>query len=396
MSIETVRFGVVGVGGMGSHHIGYIDSVPHAKLTAVCDTHPDRLVKARSKHPDVQAFERYHDLLGSGAVDAVLIATPHYQHPEIAIAAMDRGIHVLSEKPAAVSVTEARRMNEAHVRHPELTFGLMFQMRTSPWAQKLRQLIADGELGEITRITWLVTDWFRTWTYYASGGWRATWKGEGGGVLLNQCPHNLDLLHWLFGGMMPTRVTAVASIGKTHPIEVEDEVSAILEYASGAIGHFITSTGEAPGTSRLEVAGDRGRVVAEGGKLKFSRTLQGVGEFCRTSREGFARPETWEIDVPVRSGHGDGQHKTITTNFVEAIREGKPLIAPGEDGVKGLEIGNAMLMAGLTRTPVELPLDGPAYDRFLSDLAAKYGGRKTLGGSAGAVKQEDLVAGFHA
>jgi predicted dehydrogenase len=395
MSIETVRFGVVGVGGMGSHHVGYIDTIPHAKLTAVCDVHPDRLEKAKAKHPHVQSFERYADLLASGVVDAIIIATPHYQHPEIAIAAMDRGIHVLSEKPAAVSVTEARRMNEAHARHPELTFGVMFQMRTSPWAQKLRQLVADGEVGEIARITWIVTDWFRTWSYYASGGWRATWKGEGGGVLLNQCPHNLDLLHWLFGGMMPSRVTAVATIGKTHPIEVEDEVSAILEYDTGAIGHFVTSTGEAPGTSRLEIAGDRGRLVAEGGKIKFSRTRTSVREFCQTSREGFARPETWEIDVPVRSDRGgDGQHKTITTNFVEAIRDGKPLIAPGEDGVKGLEIGNAMLMAGITRRPVELPIDGPAYDRFLSELAVKYGGRKTLGTTA-PPKQEDLVAGFH-
>jgi predicted dehydrogenase len=292
-----------------------------------------------------------------------------------------------------VSVKQARQMNAAHAASG-VTFSLMYQMRTVPQYRKMRELITEGELGEITRITWLITDWFRTWTYYASGGWRATWAGEGGGVLINQCPHNLDLIQWVTG-LSPKRVTAVAFVGKTHPIEVEDEVSAILEYESGAIGHFVTSTGEAPGTSRLEIAGDRGRLVAEGGKIKFSRTRTSVREFCQTSREGFARPETWEIDVPVRSDRGgDGQHKTITTNFVEAIRDGKPLIAPGEDGVKGLEIGNAMLMAGITRRPVELPIDGPAYDRFLSELAVKYGGRKTLGTTA-PPKQEDLVAGFH-
>jgi predicted dehydrogenase len=393
-NIDTVRFGVVGVGGMGSHHVGYIDNVAHAKLTAVCDTDPQRLEKVRAKHPDVRAFERYQDLLDAGVVDAVLIATPHYQHPEIAVAAMDRGVHVLSEKPAAVSVTEARRMNEAHARHPELTFGVMFQMRTGALYQKVRQLVLDGELGDVTRITWVVTDWFRTWSYYASGGWRATWTGEGGGVLINQCPHNLDLLQWLVGGMMPRRVTAVASIGKTHPIEVEDEVSAILEYDNGAIGHFVTSTGEAPGTSRLEIAGDRGKLVVEHGKLKFHQARKSVRSVRETSPESFARVETWEIDVPARRGEGEG-HKAITENFVAAIREGKPLLAPGEEGVKGLEIGNAMLMAGLTRRPVELPLDGAAYDAFLKDLAVKYGGRKTLGVAAAPATEQELVSGFH-
>jgi len=228
--METVRFGVIGLGAMGSFHVGYLDKVEGATLGAVCDVDAERVERTAKKFEStpspagaprgpVGRFGGYRELIDSGTVDAVLIATPHPQHPEVALAAFDKGLHVLCEKPVAVSVKEARRMNDAAARHPRVKFGLMYQMRTVPLYRKLRELIQDGELGEISRVTWLITDWFRTWTYYASGGWRATWSGEGGGVLINQCPHNLDLIPWLTG-MMPTRVTAVAQIGKTHPIEV--------------------------------------------------------------------------------------------------------------------------------------------------------------------------------
>jgi predicted dehydrogenase len=241
----------------------------------------------------------------------------------------------------------------------------------------MKELIQDGDLGDVTRITWLITDWFRTWTYYASGGWRATWSGEGGGVLINQCPHNLDMIQWLLDGMMPTRVTAVAALGKTHPIEVEDEVSAILEYPNGAIGHFVTTTGEAPGTNRLEICGDRGKLVAENGKLTFHRTRKPVREIREKSPEAFARVETWEVPINYQGTAPEG-HKVVTQNFVNAILRNEPLIGPGEEGVRGLEIGNAMLMAGITRQPIDLPMDGDAFERFLKDLDAKYGGRKKL------------------
>jgi len=246
----------------------------------------------------VGRFNRYQDLVRSGDVDAVLIATPHFQHHEVALAAFDAGLHVLCEKPIAVSVKQARALNDAAARKPQLKFGLMYQMRAVPLYRKLRELIADGELGALSRITWLVTDWFRTWTYYASGGWRATWAGEGGGVLINQCQHNLDLLQWLTG-LFPSRITAVGFVGKTHPIEVEDEISAILEYPGGAVGHFITTTGEAPGTNRLEVVGERGKIVAEAAKLTFTRTRKNVREVRESSKEMFATPETWTIDIPV-------------------------------------------------------------------------------------------------
>ena len=379
--MDIVRFGVIGLGGMGNFHLSYLDKVEGVKIAAVCDVDAKRVDATAAKY-DAQApggkvgrFTTYQEMLDSGTVDAVLIATPHPLHPDAAIAAFKKGVHVLSEKPVAVTVKQARQMNAAHAA-AGVKFSLMYQMRTVPQYKKMRELIADGELGEITRITWLFTDWFRTWTYFASGGWRATWAGEGGGVLINQCPHNLDLIQWVTG-LSPNRVTAVAFVGKTHPIEVEDEVSAILEYPNGAIGHFVTTTGEAPGTNRFEVAGDRGKLVSENGKLTFFRTRKSVREIRETSKEMFPVVETWPFEFPVVA-ENPMPHKIIVENFVKAILKDEPLIAPGDQGVMGLELGNAMLMAGLSRKPVELPMDGDAYEQFLKDLEKQYGGRKTL------------------
>jgi predicted dehydrogenase len=393
--METVRFGVVGLGNMGTYHCNYLGSLPGAKLGAICESDAAKLKAAGEKFAAAEKFERWEEMLASKSIDAVLIATPHYQHPDIAIAAFDHNLHVLCEKPAAVTVKQARRMNDAAAKKPKLKFAMNFQMRANPVLRKVRDLIQRGDAGEISRITWIVTNWFRTNAYYASGGWRATWAGEGGGVLINQCPHNLDQLHWLTG-MMPRKITAVAFIGKTHPIEVEDEVSAIMEYDNSAIGHFITTTGEAPGTDRLEIAGDKGKIVSEGGKLFFKMNRQGVREFRETTTQSFAVPESWDIDLPVTKGETIDNVKTLTQNFINAVLKDEPLIAPGEEGAKGLEIGNAMLMAGITRTPVELPLDGDAFESFLADLTKKYGGRKQLqpAGAAASTAGADMSASF--
>ena len=379
--MDTVRIGVIGLGNMGSHHARYLSAggVSGATLGAICDVDPARLA-ATTIDPaagDVPRYATHEQMLAGGAVDAVIVAPPHYDHPPITMAALAAGKHVLCEKPVAVSVNAARRVNAAAAEHPELKFGVMFNQRTNPLYQTVRDLVTTGELGEVTRISWVVTDWFRTWTYYASGGWRATWAGEGGGVLINQCPHNLDLIQWVAGDLMPSRITAVARLGHTHPIEVEDEVSAILEYPTGAIGHFVTTTGEAPGTNRLEVCGDRGRLVAEGGRLLFRRARHSVRRTRETSPLSFAPVETWDCEIPVGKPMAD-EHKAMTQNFVSAITKGTPMLGPGVEGVRGLEIGNAMLLAGVTRQPVELPVDGERYDAFLLELAKKYGGRKTL------------------
>ncbi len=375
--MDKVRFGVVGLGNMGSFHVTSFKDIPDTQLTAICDADVARLEKiAKTAPSDVKTFTDYRQMLDSGLVDAVIVAVPHYFHGEITLAAWQRNIHVLCEKPICVSVREARQINEAYKKYPQLKFGIMFQMRTSPMYVKLRELIADGELGPITRMTWIATDWFRTHAYYGSGGWRATWEGEGGGVLINQCPHNLDQIGWITG-LTPQRVTAVGAIGKYHPIEVEDEMSAIIEFTSGAVGHFITTTGEAPGTNRLEIAGDRGRIIAEGGKLSFRRTRKPVSEINRTSKESFAQVETWDIDIPTNKSGPEG-HKIITGNFARAILKDEPLLSPGIEGIKGLELGNAIMMAGLTRKPVDFPVNGDAYDALLKDLAKQYGGKKQL------------------
>jgi predicted dehydrogenase len=390
--MDTVRFGVIGLGNMGSYHVNYIDALQGAKLTALCDIDPNRLETAAAKFPHASRFTDYQALIGSAEVDAVIVATPHYQHPEMTIAALEKGLHVLCEKPEAVTVGQARRMNTAAADHPQLKFAINFQMRANPVLRKIRELIQGGELGEISRITWIVTNWFRTNSYYASGGWRATWSGEGGGVLINQCPHNLDQLCWLTG-MMPSRITAVAHIGKTHPIEVEDEVSAIMEYPGGASGHFITTTGEAPGTDRLEIACDRGRLISENGKLSFKMSRKSVREFRQNSPVSFAQPEMWEIEIPIPRAEPDPT-RWMTQNFVNAILKDEPLIAPGSDGIKQLELGNAMLLAGITRQPVDLPVEEEAIEQLIQDLSQKYAGQKDPDSAAVPGAGADMASSF--
>ena len=361
--MDRVRIGIIGVGGMGSFHAGYLlaGEVQRAELVAVCDVNPARL----ELFNELKTFIDSRELIRSGLVDAVLIATPHYSHTTIGIDALEQGLHVLVEKPISVHKADCERLIAAHTNKAQV-FAAMFQMRTAPHFQKIKELVASGELGEIQRTSWIITSWFRTEAYYASGGWRATWKGEGGGVLTNQCPHNLDLFQWIAG--LPARVRAFCSLGKYHNIEVEDEVTAYLEYPNGATGVFVTSTGEAPGTNRLEIAGDRGKLVFENGKLSLERNEVPASEFLRTCPEMFAKPGAERVDVEV-TGHS-GKHQEITQNFVDAILDGVPLLAPAEEGIHSVELANAMLYSSQTGQTVEMPLDGRAYEEFLKGLIA--------------------------
>ena len=326
-------------------------------MTAVADINPQAL--ATFADP-VRRFVESGALIASGEVDAVLIATPHFDHTPIGIAALQAGLHVLVEKPISVHKADAERLIAAWKGAPQV-FAAMFNQRTDPHFQRIRKLLQDGELGALQRVCWIVTNWFRSQAYYNSGGWRATWKGEGGGVLLNQCPHNLDLLQWLCG--MPVRVRGFCGLGKRHAIEVEDEVTAYLEYANGATGVFITSTGEAPGANRLEICGDRGRLVLEDNMLRFTRNQVPAGEFLRTTRECFALPPVWEVTFPpVPCAE---QHAGILRNFTSAILDGQPLLAPAPEGLRSVELGNAMLYSSLLGRTVDLPLDGQAYEACL-------------------------------
>ena len=281
---------------------------------------------------------------------------------------MEAGINVISEKPIGVYTKQAEELIEYAEKSDKL-FGLMFNQRTNPMYIKAKQMVENGELGQLKRCVWIITDWYRTQTYYDSGDWRATWSGEGGGVIMNQCPHQLDLWQWIFG--MPTKIYAKCYEGKYHNIEVEDDVTAIAEYANGATGAFITTTGETPGTNRLEITGDKGKLVIEGSSMKFTKLEVPEREWTFTADTSFGRPgsETFDVDFSDCDIHKP-QHKGITQNFTDAILKGTPLMAPGKEGIKGLRIANAMFLSSWLGKEVELPVDGDLYYKMLQDKIA--------------------------
>lgn len=374
--MSDIRIAVVGYGNMGRHHANYLNEgkVPGAVLGAVVDTNPAVLQDAKAKFETVPVFESTEALLEARAADAVIISTPHYFHPPLAIKALKAGVHALVEKPAGAYTKQVLEMNEVAAKSDRV-FGIMFNQRTNPAHQKMRDLVASGELGEIKRVLYVITDWTRTQSYYDSGGWRATWEGEGGGVLLNQSPHNLDLIQWVAG--MPTRIRAFCSFGKYHSIEVEDDVTAYLQYANGATGVFITTTGEAPGSKVFEVAGDNGKIVLRDGGVTFYRTVTPVSKFLKECPNGFDRPETWKCEIDVRGGGED--HIGITKNFVSAIADGTPLLASGQEGVNGTELANGMLLSSWTDSWVDLPLDHDLYFEKLQERIKNSTNKKDAG-----------------
>ena len=324
--MDKVRIGIIGIGGMGTGHAKYLinGKVKGAKLTAVCDINPERLKFFKDNFSaDVLTFDNSDDMFASGAIDGVMIATPHYDHPTLAIKAFKNGLHVLIEKPAGVYTKKVREMNEA-AEKSDRVFGIMYNQRTNPLYQKVKDLIESGELGEIKRTNWIITNWYRPQSYYDSGGWRATWEGEGGGVLLNQDPHQLDLWQWICG--MPKRVRAFCSFGKFRNIEVEDDVTAYVEYENGATGVFVTSVGDAPGTNRFEISGDRGKIVIEDGKITFWRLRVSEKQFNNEFKDGFGAPECWKCEISVKGE--TTAHAGITQNWVNAILKGEKLLAP--------------------------------------------------------------------
>ena len=361
--MEKVKIGIIGIGNMGTSHAKTITEgkVPELELVAVADRQEGRRQWCKEHLPEtIQIFEEGRDLIASGVCEAVLIAVPHYQHPELSMEALQHNLHVLCEKPAGVYTKQVREMNEAAAKSDRV-FAMMFNQRTNCVYRKMHEMVVGGELGEIRRVNWIITDWYRTQSYYDSGSWRATWDGEGGGVLLNQCPHNLDLIQWICG--MPVKVQAFCHEGKWHDIEVEDDVTAYLEYPNGATGVFITTTGDAPGTNRFEITGDLGKLVCENDKLTFYKLKQGIKEHCATCKGGFDKPECETIEVET-----DGlneQHAGIMKAFAANILHGTPLVAGGEEGINGLMLSNAMHLSSWLGHAVTLPID---EDEFLSQL----------------------------
>ncbi|MGF1632274.1 MAG: Gfo/Idh/MocA family protein [Phycisphaerae bacterium] len=362
---DDVRIGLIGYGGMGSSHCEYLSKgvTRGAKLAAIADTGADRLAAARAKFGDaVKYFDTAEGLIASGEVDAVVIATPHYFHPPLGIKAMEAGLHVMSEKPAGVYTKQVKEMIKV-AEGSDKVYGVMFNQRTRPAHQKLRELVQGGELGQLKRSMYVITDWLRTQVYYDAATWKGTWEGEGGAVLMNQSPHNLDLFQWICG--MPKRVRSFCHMARYHNIETEDDVTTYVEYENGGTGTFITSTGEAPGSQFMEIHGERGKIAFADNNITFHQTRTPVNEHIRTSDGAFSKPETWKIEIPT---HGKAtEHQGIMQNWVDAIRNGTPLLAPGVEGIHGVALANAMLMSSWLDKTVELPIDDDVFYEMLQE-----------------------------
>lgn len=353
--MDKIRLGVIGAGNMGSGHIRSIleGKCPEITVTAVADINPKRQAWARETLGDSAAvFSSAEELLDSGLIDAALIAVPHYDHPKYAMECFRRGIHVMTEKPAGVYTRQVREMNEA-AKKSNVKFGMMFNQRTDCIYRKMRELVQSGKYGQIKRTNWIITNWYRPQAYYDSGDWRATWSGEGGGVLLNQCPHNLDLWQWICG--MPSKVSAHMYFGKWHDIEVEDDVTAFVEYPNGATGVFVTTTGDAPGTNRFEITLEKGKLIAENGELTLYELDMAEPEFSKTNTIPFGHPGVTRISVET-DGKSE-QHVGVLNAFAAAILRDEPLVAGGEEGIYGLTLSNAMHLSAWLNKEVEIPFD---------------------------------------
>lgn len=366
--MEQVRIGIIGIGNMGSSHCNTIikGEIPNLVLTAVADLRESRREWAKEQLPkEVSIFCSGDELIAAKKCDAVLIATPHYDHPRLAILAFEHGLHVLCEKPAGVYTKQVQEMNAA-AEQSRLVFAMMFNQRTNHVYRKMHELVQSGEYGQIKRVNWIITDWYRTQAYYNSGGWRATWSGEGGGVLLNQCPHNLDLLQWICG--MPNKVQAFCHNGKWHDIEVEDDVTAYLEYPNGATGVFVTTTGDAPGTNRFEVTLERAKLVCENDKLMLYVLEVNERDYCFTATEGFEKPKGSYVEVDTDGENP--QHAGVLRAFTQRILYGTSLIAEGKEGIRGLTLSNAMHLSSWLNKAVELPFDEELYLTKLNEHRA--------------------------
>ncbi len=362
---DKVRVGIIGLGNMGSGHLNNYAKgwMPEIEITAICDIDEKKIAPALEKAPGAKVFDNATDLINSGIVDAILICTPHYFHPPMAIEGLNAGLHVMSEKPAGVYTKQVRELNEVAAKSDK-TFAIMFNQRTNCVYRKVREMVQSGEYGEIRRVSWIITSWFRTQAYYASGGWRATWAGEGGGVMLNQCPHQLDLWQWICG--MPAKIRAICHEGKWHDIEVEDDVSIYVEYPNGATGTFITTTGDCPGTNRLEITLDKAKIVIEDDNIRMFRLNGSTTDGIYNSGDGFAKLDGEWVDVET-----DGlnpQHVGVMNAFAAHILRGDALVAGGEEGINGLTISNAAFLSSWLDKEIVLPID---EDLFYAKLQEK-------------------------
>ncbi|MFI5084307.1 MAG: Gfo/Idh/MocA family protein [Actinomycetales bacterium] len=380
---NPVRLGIIGLGAQGSMYAGFITGgqVPNMVIGAISDTDPAKKAAAAGTYPDVPFYDDYLDMITSGDVDAVVTCVPHYLHPEIGIAALKNNIHALVEKPAGVYTKQVKELNAFAATKPELTFGIMFNQRNNPLYKRLKEIVDNGEIGAIRRTNWIITTWWRPQGYYNQSAWRATWGGEGGGVLVNQAPHQLDLWQWICG--VPTSVFAKVSYGFRRDIATEDEVTAVVDYGNGVTGTFVTATHDLTGTDRFEILGDQGKIVVEESKratvtrlkkpereLSDSMGPEDVGKLFRgqLDMDDFLTEEVIEFD----SAWG-AQHAGVLENFAANILDGTPLLAPGSDGINGVRLANAIHLSSWKGAEVPLDFDEDEYLELLNQRIRKEG-----------------------
>lgn len=381
---KKIRFGLIGIGAQGGAYAGFLtgkagfpgmpapECPPHCALGALCDIDPAKEAMCKEKYPEYPFFTDWKEMVASGTVDAVITTVPHYLHTEIAIYCIEHGMPVLVEKPAGVYAKSVREMNECAAAHPEVPFGIMFNQRTNKLYQRIKEIIASGEMGEIRRSNWIINTWWRPDSYYRQSDWRATWGGEGGGVLVNQAPHQLDLWQWMCG--VPTKVYSKIKYGCHRDIIVDNDVTILTEYANGATGSFITCTHDACGTDRLEIDFDNGKIVVDNSK---TATVYRLNKSEQEMNDTMSMMEVAKLT----SGNGGGglfttetfentdgwgyQHTTVMENFACHILEGTPLLAPGSDGINGVTLANSTLLSSWLGREVENPCD---EELFLAEL----------------------------
>ncbi|MBU3113280.1 Gfo/Idh/MocA family protein [Clostridium lacusfryxellense] len=367
---KKLKIGLIGLGNIGAgQHIKYLPKMDNVEVVGVCDIIKEKADRFAADC-NTKAYYNYIDLFDNSGLEAVIIAVPHYDHTPIAVEAFNRGLHVLCEKPIAVHINDAKKIMDAYEKakekNPNIGFALMFQERTYPIHKKIKDILDGGELGKLIRVSWINTAWFRSQAYYNSGGWRATWGGEGGGILTNQCPHNLDLYQWMFG--VPNKISGHAHIGKFHDIEVEDEVTAYLEHENGMVGHFIVTTGETPGTNRMEIVGENGKLIFENNKLVFYRNRISMLKFCKETKESFGNVECWYTEIPVNENEPQG-HSVVTSKFVDVIlNTAGEFVAHGNEGIKSVTLANGIMLSSFTGKIVDVPFNGDEYENKLKEL----------------------------
>ena len=390
--MEKIRFGLIGIGAQGGAYAGFLtgkggmpgmpapECPPHCALGALCDIDPEKEALCKKEYPEYPFYKDWKEMVASGNVDAVITTVPHYLHTEIAIYCLEHGMNVLVEKPAGVYAKAVREMNECAAAHPDVVFGIMFNQRTNKLYQKVKELVASGELGEIRRTSWIINSWWRPDSYYAQSAWRATWGGEGGGVLVNQAPHQLDLWQWICG--VPNRVYAKCVYGSHRNIIVENDVTVVTEYPNGATGSFITCTHDPIGTDRLEIDLTGGKIVVDDSRkatvyrlnkdenemnasmsmMEVARLTMGNSAGGLYTTEEFENTDGWGM-----------QHITVMEDFALHILEGRPLLAPGSDGINGVNLANAILLSSWLGKEVENPVDEDVYLAELNKKIAEEG-----------------------